>query len=147
MTKPVRVATTDAEILACYPVMRELRPHVQASDFVRRIRLQQQEGYRLVFVTDEERPVCVAGFRIGNNLAWGHFMYVDDLVTLAECRSQGHGATLLGWLHEHARDQGCNELHLDSGMQRMDAHRFYARERMDRAGYHFRTILRSRELR
>ncbi len=66
---------------------------------------------------------------------------MDDLVTLPDARSRGHGARLLGALHQHARDLGCQELHLDSGLQRLDAHRFYQREGMTISCYHFETIL------
>jgi GNAT superfamily N-acetyltransferase len=64
-------------------------------------------------------------------------MYVDDLVTLPTHRSKGFGSALLNWLRQHARHEGCAELHLDSGMQRKDAHRFYEREGMTIAGLHF----------
>ncbi|GMR05632.1 MAG: hypothetical protein BMS9Abin25_0207 [Gammaproteobacteria bacterium] len=35
---------------------------------------------------------------MGNNLAWGRFLYVDDLVTSSSAWSQGHGSPLLAWL-------------------------------------------------
>jgi GNAT superfamily N-acetyltransferase len=81
--------------------------------------------------------VAVAGFRVGENLAWGRFLYVDDLVTLTTHRSKGVGASLLSWLRDVASNEGCVQLHLDSGAQRKDAHRFYEREGMLVAGFHF----------
>ena len=33
--------------------------------------------------------------------------------------------------------QGCVRLRLDSGLQRLDAHRFYEANGMQKAGYHF----------
>jgi hypothetical protein len=48
---------------------------------------------------------------------------------------------LLGELEQRARDAGCSCIDLDSGVQRADAHRFYLRERMAIAGYHFRRSL------
>ena len=137
----MHIATTDAEIEACSPVMRELRPHIAAGDFLARVRAQEREGYRLAYVSDGQRPVAVAGFRLGLNLAWGRFLYVDDLVTLPAARSLGYGAALLTELHRHARELGCQELHLDSGVQRLDAHRFYEREGMTITSYHFTTVL------
>lgn len=131
------IATTDAEIAACYPVMRELRAHIAEDQFLFRIRSQGDAGYRLVFVQVPEGVVAVAGFRVGENLAWGRFLYVDDLVTRAAHRSKGYGAALLSWLKEHAATNGCSQLHLDSGIQRSDAHRFYEREGMTMASFHF----------
>lgn len=133
----IRIATTDIEIAACYPVMRELRPHLAESEFLSRIRSQENAGYRLALLQEPEAVVAVAGFRFIENLAWGQFLYVDDLVTLPARRSQGHGAKLLAWLTEYAAKAGCLQLHLDSGIQRKDAHRFYAREGMTLAGFHF----------
>ncbi|HUW28749.1 MAG TPA: GNAT family N-acetyltransferase [Sulfuriferula sp.] len=131
------IATTDREISACYPVMRELRPHIEEDNFLARVRSQESAGYRLVFVGQPESVMAVAGFRVGENLAWGHFLYVDDLVTHPSHRSKGYGAKLISWLKEYAADDGCLQLHLDSGIQRNEAHRFYEREGMTKAGFHF----------
>jgi GNAT superfamily N-acetyltransferase len=133
----IRIATTDHEIAACFPVMHELRPHLDAASFVSRVRSQERSGYRLAVCYAATGPVAVAGFRLGESLAWGRYLYVDDLVTLASQRSRGHGAALLSWLTDHAREQGCGQLHLDSGVQREDAHRFYRREGQQLAAYHF----------
>ena len=141
----VHIAESDQEILACYPAMRELRPHIAQADFVARIRGQEQAGYRLAYLRTDAEVVALAGFRVSENLAWGRFLYVDDLVTLVACRSQGFGKALLDWMRAHALAQGCRQLHLDSGMQRVDAHRFYDREGMARAGYHFAEDLEPRE--
>lgn len=133
----IRIAATDDEIAACFPVMQALRPHLEAGEFVSRVRRQEKDAYRLAFVSDEQEVVAVAGFRLAENLAWGRFLYVDDLVTAPAQRSRGHGRALLAWLRRHALEQGCGQLHLDSGLQREDAHRFYAREGMAASGYHF----------
>lgn len=137
----IRLATTDAEIAACYPVMRALRPHVAESQFVARVRRQEQAGYRLAYLEEQGRIMAVAGFRMGENLASGRYLYVDDLVTLTACRSRGHGARLLAWLREQACSEGCRELLLDSGLQRKDAHRFYQREGMAASAFRFSEAL------
>jgi GNAT superfamily N-acetyltransferase len=133
----IRIAATDVEITDCYPVMRELRPHIAQEQFLSRVRDQEKSGYRLAFVQGQDGVVAVAGFRVGENLAWGRFLYVDDLVTLAAQRSKGYGAMLLVWLKEYAAKEGCLQLHLDSGIQRKDAHRFYEREGMTMTSLHF----------
>ena len=60
-----------------------------------------------------------------------------SVVTLPGLRSHGYGAKLLSWLKEHAEKEGCQQLHLDSGIQRKDAHCFYEREGMKMASFHF----------
>ncbi len=135
----IKIARSNEEILMCFPVMQELRPHIEHEGFVEQVRRQEHDGYRLIFVCPQEEAVAVAGFRISENLAWGRFLYVDDLVTLTTHRSQGYGTQLLAWLGQHAVQEGCGQLHLDSGLQRQDAHRFYLREGMQKTGFHFAT--------
>lgn len=60
-----------------------------------------------------------------------------DLVTSEDCRSKGHGKALIDWLRDLAEKEGCTHLHLDSGTQRHRAHRFYLRQGMDIASFHF----------
>jgi GNAT superfamily N-acetyltransferase len=118
--------------------MRQLRPRLAAEqDFLARVRRQQQQGYLLACVEEQGQAVCVAGFRLLENLAWGRFLYVDDLVTDEAAHSRGHGEAMLNWLIEYARREDCDELHLDSGVQRFGAHRFYLNHRMDITAHHF----------
>lgn len=133
----VRIASNDEEILSCYPVIAQLRPHVAQHEFLERVRDQQQEGYQLAFIEEENRVVAVAGFRINRSLAWGKFLYVDDLVTAGLDRSKGHGGQLMTWLEATARESLCDSFHLDSGVQRHAAHRFYFRNRMSISSHHF----------
>jgi GNAT superfamily N-acetyltransferase len=130
-------AESDQDVARCHAVMAELRPHVGAAEFLVRVRRQGREGYRLLYLEVDGAVRAVAGFRVSECLAWGRFLYVDDLVTQASARSRGYGRLLLDRLRQVARAEVCGELHLDSAMHRADAHRFYDREGLDRVGYHF----------
>jgi len=132
-----RVAETDGEIAGCFAVMAHLRPHVVEADFVPRVRAQQAQGFRLAYVEDAGVVVAVAGFRVMEMLASGRTMYVDDLVTDETRRSRGYGKTMLDWLQERARAEGCDTFSLDSGTHRHEAHAFYFRERMRVTSFHF----------
>jgi len=137
----IELAQSDAEILACFSVMRHLRELQDAQSFLDRVRSQQRSGYLLAALTDGAGPVAVAGFRLGQNLAWGRHLYVDDLVAIPEARSKGFGAALVSWLADFARTESASELHLDSGTRREDAHRFYQREGFENSSLHFKRIL------
>jgi len=141
----IRTATEDrAEIASCHPVMAQLRPHLAREPFVAQVlRQMERDRYSLAYVTDAGSVRAVAGFRVGECLAWGRFLYVDDLVTDAADRSRGYGAALLDWLVDHAQRLDCDQLHLDSGVQRFGAHRFYLRHGMDITSHHFAMRLRS----
>lgn len=137
MSGAIHLADSDAEIAACFPVMRELRPHLDESEFVGLVRRLAAGGYRLAYLEQGGRPVVVAGFHTDENLAWGRFLYVNDLVTDPACRSGGLGRMMLDWLKQQAAESGCGQLRLDSGVQREAAHRFYEREGMDMVSLHF----------
>ena len=123
--------------------MKALRTHLaDEAEFVQRVdEVQRPEGYRLIGAFDREEPAAaaVAGFREGNNLAWGHFMYVDDLATRPEFRRRGLGRGLLVWLAREAARLGCEQLHLDSGveLERADAHRLYLDSGLVISAHHF----------
>jgi len=137
----VHLAESDSAITRCAPVMRQLRPHIHENGFVARVRVQQAGGYLLAYLEDAGQVVAVTGFRILENLYSGRVLYVDDLVTDDAARSRGHGTHLLDWLVARAREEGCQTLELDSGVQRFAAHRFYLTNRMDIVGHHFRLML------
>lgn len=134
--------TTDDAILSARDVMRQLRPGVAADDYLATVRRMMDAGYRQVAVVEEGEVRAVAGFRIFEMLyAGGPLLYVDDLSTDERFRSHGHGRALLDWLKTEARAKGCAQLHLDSGVQRESAHRFYFREGLTVNCFHFRIAL------
>ncbi len=138
----IGVATTDAEILSCFPVMLQLRPHLVQAEFVARVRRQiESASYVLAFLADQGAVKSLAGFRISECLYSGRYLYVDDLATDANSRSQGYGGRLFDWLVNHARENHCDVLTLDSGVQRFGAHRFYLSKRMDITCHHFSLAL------
>ncbi len=116
-----------------------------AQALVRQVDRQRATGYRLAgaFADGDEDAAAVAGFRINEFLAWGKHLYVDDLVTAAAHRGQGHADRLFAWLEEEARQAGCTQFHLDSGLgeDRPDAHRFYFRHGLRSAAFHFQREL------
>jgi GNAT superfamily N-acetyltransferase len=137
MSGEIFLAKEDDEIRSCYTVMAELRPHVQPEEFLLRVRRQiEVAGYNLAYLTDGEVK-AVAGFRVSECLAWGKFLYVDDLVSKSGDRSKGYGGDLFDWLVRYAKEEGCDQFHLDSGVQRFAAHRFYLNKRMAIECHHF----------
>ena len=137
----IQIADTVDALVRCFDVMKELRPHLDLETFVAQVERQQNQGFRLVFLEAGGEVRSVAGYRLLENLAWGKFLYVDDLSTQASTRSQGHGGALIDWLIVEAKREGCAQLHLDSGVHRFDAHRFYLRKRLDITCHHFAMIL------
>src|SRR5437667_189644 len=123
--------------------MRQLRTHIKPIDFSARVLKQQEEGYLLLFLELGSIVRSVAGFPILMLLFSGRTLYIDDLVTHDSDRSRGFGAALFDWLVEHAHEQSCEHLTLDSGVQRFAAHRFYLNRGMDITSHHFQLKLNS----
>jgi GNAT superfamily N-acetyltransferase len=139
--RTIQIATIPEEINRCFAVMNQLRPLLVAAEFVARVQAQQAEGYQLAFLEHDGAIVSVAGFRIQNMLSSGKTFYVDDLVTDAAARSQGHGEAMIQWLIGLAREAGCVSFDLDSGTQRQEAHAFYLRQRLRITSFHFHLAL------
>ena len=128
MTETLRHAETDAEIAACFPVMRLLRPHLtNAEELGTRVRRQSEAGYRILAAWRGDLAVGLAGYRPQENLVRGPFCYVDDLVVRDDLRRSGLGARLLGAVGSAARARGLPHLVLDTALDNFLGQRFYFR--------------------
>jgi GNAT superfamily N-acetyltransferase len=147
----IEIARTDADIRACWPVMKQLRPHLSEAEFLAQVfRQQQSAGYVLAYIEEKEQGArskeqksesvrAVTGFRVTEFLAWGKTLYIDDLVAAEATRGGGFASKLFDWVVEYAKKENCDELHLDSGAgpHRYRAHRFYLVKGMDITSHHF----------
>jgi GNAT superfamily N-acetyltransferase len=133
----IKRVKTNRQIFDCFPVMVQLRPLLEEAHFVQRISRQVADGYRIAAVFDGQIACAVAAYRVSESLSRGRNLYVDDLVTDKNRRSQGLGKMLLDWLVAEARREKCQQMVLDSGVQRFAAHRFYLRHGMNIEAHHF----------
>lgn len=134
----MHIAESDEAILACFEVMKELRENLKRDEFLLTIRGMKHEGYVLGYLESNGEVVSVAGFRICVNLAAeGRALYVYDLVTARRHRSKGYGAELLNAVRDFARANHCAIIHLDSGVFRYRAHKFYLTHGFEIRAHHF----------
>lgn len=121
-------ADTDAELRACWPAMATLRPALADVDaFLAACARMREGGYRILAARAGTEVVALAGYRIQENLVFGRFLYVDDLVTLSAARGHRHGARLVEALRAIARAALCSRVVLDTGLANVRAQRFYFR--------------------
>ena len=86
---------TPEDIQALYGLMKDLRPHLQdESEFVERVQRQRENGYRLLCAWAGEHVVGAAGYRLLENLLYGPYLYIDDLVILKKYRRNGTARSL-----------------------------------------------------
>ncbi|WP_010194782.1 GNAT family N-acetyltransferase [Bacillus sp. m3-13] len=138
----VKKMRSNSEIMSTFGTFIQLRPHLNEEDFLEKIsRLEKNNGFHLVAVMEDNEVKAVAGYRITESLAWGKYLYVDDLITNESSRRQGYASVLWDWLVTQAKLEGCEQLHLDSGVHRHDAHRFYLKGGLDISCHHFQMSL------
>ena len=113
----VKFCEDDDQITAAYPIMDQLRPHLDEADFLEQIRRQMQSGYRLVAA------------------------HLGDEIVDENHRGQGVGEALMKGGEMEAERRDCQTLRLCSGLTREQAHRFYEGIDMDKTSYSFVKIL------
>ena len=152
--------TTPSQLSSSFKTYQQLRPHlVNEQEFIQQILSQQSnEGFKLSGIsspmqedstseistsTNNESQIFIAlvGFRIMTTTAWGKIVYIDDLITSEEYRGCGHGSKLLNHVFDYARENGCKQVHLDSGYQRNAAHKVYLNHGFTLASHHFSKVL------
>ncbi|MFS0646814.1 GNAT family N-acetyltransferase [Siminovitchia sp. 179-K 8D1 HS] len=85
----------------------------------------REDGYKLFGLFLGNKIVSVAGISWRVNFYNKRHVFVYDLVTDSSYRSLGYGKKLLEFIHNWAQEKGAEYVALESGIQRIDAHRFY----------------------
>jgi len=112
------------EIESAFPVVAELRPHLDLEEFVDSVRRQSEVGYELWGAFEGRTILGVIGFRSTQNLSRGAHLFVDDLVVSSTALMRGIGRALMACAEREARRHGFAGVYLDS---RATALEFYAK--------------------
>ena len=134
----IQEASSPEDLVNCYEVMKTLRPHHTLESFLGTMEQMRTEGYRMIFLTVDDRPLCVAGFRLTTTLYDGLIVDFDDFVTVADGRGKGYAGKLFDHLVGIAKESSIKTIHLNSNHKRFDAHRFYLKKNMNIVAHHFR---------
>jgi GNAT superfamily N-acetyltransferase len=88
----------------------------------------EDDGATMLVAADGDRFVglCSAYLEL-NSIRFGQRCWVEDLAVDPERRSEGIGGALLDAAEDWAREQGATHFELDTGLDRLDAQRFYER--------------------
>ncbi len=136
----IRKCLSDSEVMSTFEVMSQLRD-IPKENYVSLIRaMQESEKCQLIgaYIPDN-RCVAAAVFRVKRSLfrKGERELQVDDFVTDESFRSQGVGHELITGLKTECERENCVGITLDSGLQRVDAHRFYEKEGFQSTAFHF----------
>ena len=132
----IKIDSQEAMLL-CFPVIAELRLHITKNSFIEKIERQVKEGYQLWGLSIGNEIVSIIGFRIQNFLAWGKTFYIDDFATHSNYRGNGYASYLMKWAIQQAKDiYNCDEIHLDTGYTRHNAHKLYLKHGFELKSHH-----------
>jgi GNAT superfamily N-acetyltransferase len=142
----IKELVSESEWFCALPVLQELRPHLNESNYLDFLKPMTENGYRMFALFDGEEIVSVAGIAICTNFYNGKHVFVYDLVTKSTERSKGYGKELLEYIHRFARENGCSMVSLESALFRTEAHRFYETKLgYEKKSYSFRKTLNDPE--
>lgn len=132
------------EIIKAFPVMSQLRTHLDEGSYLELVsEAKEKEGYKMFALFDGNDIVAVIGFQPMITLYYGRFIWVCDLVTDVNKRSEGFGEKLLSYIHKWANENKYESVALSSGLQRTDAHRFYENKMgYNKVSYVYKTSLK-----
>lgn len=118
---------SDEELREAFSVMRQLRTHLSdVETFIARVRRgEQAAGYTLFAWRDGGKIVALCGVQAMVTLYYDNCLWVSDLVVDETLRGGGFGGKISRAVETWARENGFREIALTSGVQRLDAHRFY----------------------
>jgi len=131
MNANIKELTTQEQWKEAFPIINQLRTDITETEYLMLLREMQKDGYKLVALFNNDKIVSLAGVSWRTNFYNKRHLFIYDLVTDSEHRSFGYGEKLLSYIHKWAKEQGASYVALESGVQRIEAHRFYE----DKLGY------------
>ncbi len=138
----IKELISEEEMRQGFDVMKQLRTHLDLGRYEELMVQMKKEGYRLFAYWEKEQITAVAGVIILTNLYDGRHVYVYDLVTDEGTRSMGYGQQLLTFIEQWGKENHCENVALSSGLQRIDAHRFYEnRMGFKKTSYVFKKVI------
>ncbi|WP_316572933.1 GNAT family N-acetyltransferase [Neobacillus sp. YIM B06451] len=130
MHENIQELTSQEQWIEAFPVLNQLRTDLTEESYLELLQEMQKDGYKLFALYNNNRIVSVAGLSWRVNFYNKRHIFIFDLVTDIEYRSFGYGEKLLLYIHSWAKEQGAEYVALESGLQRINAHRFYE-EKLD----------------
>ena len=99
---------------AIFPLIEQLRPHLDANEFISRARRQMHNGYELIGAFKGGEVAGVLGMRPVHTLVRGAHLHIDDIVVDEGGRKSGTGRALMAYAENDARARGYSVVFLDA---------------------------------
>ena len=128
MNKLIFTVKSKSDLEKCYPLIKELRPHLSYQDFLSIYEeSHHSNGYEIVGIEEDGQILALMGYRNLTDFVRGKHVYIDDLVTNTNVRSKGLGSELLAYAENIAKNSGCKTLRLCTGIENELGMKFYER--------------------
>lgn len=143
---PIHFVNNEAEIVALFPLLQEVCPDIKSKAQLLNIAREMisKENCHFVYIRDKleeceekEYPVSFAGYRILSSLSRGRFMHVHYMGTLPSAKRRGYAGALIDWMILKGKEEGVTMIRLNSGHQRIAAHKLYMNKGFGLRCHHF----------
>lgn len=100
-TLTIKELQSQDEVLEAFPIMKQLRTHLDERTYLELVKEdQEKDQYKMFALIDGNKIVAVTGFKPMITLYYGRSVWVCDLVTDHNKRSNGYGEKLLTYVHQ-----------------------------------------------
>jgi GNAT superfamily N-acetyltransferase len=99
---------------SAFPLVVQLRPHLDEAEFLRRVQRQGHGGYELVGAFADGAMVGFLGIRPVHTLVRGYHLHIDDIVVDQSRQRGGIGRALMAYAEADARARGMTAVFLDA---------------------------------
>jgi GNAT superfamily N-acetyltransferase len=126
------------ELERCFPVMKELRPHLNEQEYLEIYRhAHAMDGYEIAAMEHKGEIVALMGYRILYDFVRGRHLYIDDLVSMEKMRSKGLGAEMLKQAEVIAKNLNCKSMRLCAVLENELGIKFYEKNHWTKRAYAF----------
>jgi GNAT superfamily N-acetyltransferase len=127
-----------SEIISILPLLSELgNNEVEKSILKARLLEMTKQNYECAGVFDGVQLIGICGLWFQTRHYAGRSIEMDHVIIEERYRSQGIGAQLLDFVYDYALDKKCLWVELNTYVDNVPSHKFYANHGFVAKGYHF----------
>ena len=134
----IKKLITKSEIADVFPILIQHHKHISETDFLKCIdEILVEKNYQMIASYIDDEMVGIAGYWVLTRFYSGKYIQVGNMVVDEKHRNAGIGKTMLKFIEDEGKKQGCEHFILDSRLDNKKSHDFYSREGFEVMGYHF----------
>lgn len=118
------------------PFLQLLNPNEQEQVLADRLQKMKSLDYRCIGIYDGEKLAGISGLWILFKHYSGKHAEPDNVIIHPDYRGKGLGEKLIGWIHDYAKEQGCESCELNCYVSNHAGVRFWISLGYEIIGYH-----------